>query len=107
MTKSDLLDVTVKFRVSKSDYDQMKTKADAAGIAISELLRKSVGQTRIIRRKDWEQSVGLLCVINKQLLDIAQTATNQVPPTEAISTVSQLIRLERQIRSAVLKWGKS
>lgn len=88
----------INIRLSDDHYLELRAKAQAAGMSMSELLRDHAEKIAVVNRTDWRLRTYQLGRIGTNLNQIAHWANTYKTTTEAHHVVVALLRLERLIR---------
>lgn len=92
----------VHVKCSENEHLEMKAKAEAAGMPLSDLIRRSLERTNVWTARD-RNAVYELCKelsrIGNNLNQVAKWANTEKGALEAVQIISALQKIEEEIKS--------
>ena len=101
--------VWVKIRASEAERAGWHAKASAAGLSLSDLLRRSIGRVRtwtVAAAEVERERTRELARIGSNLNQIARWANSHKTAAEAVQVVAHLVALERELGALSMRGGR-
>lgn len=83
-------------RVSEEEFLTVSTKADAAGVTVSDLFRRHLDQVRIVNRRDKEEWLRAVVAMKNAVASMTRGATLLNPSDSAIA-LAYLAAIHRKL----------
>ena len=101
--------VWVKIRASEAERASWHAKASAAGLSLSDLLRRSIGRVRtwtVAAAEVERERTRELARIGSNLNQIARWANSHKGAAEAVQVVAHLVAIEREMGTLSMRGSR-